>query len=81
MFEYETKTNGTYHVATKYSGDLTHVDVTHLPSGIHARGNSKKYAGDTYSKGVGYNLAYYRALERLAHKVTRHLIHSLPVTV
>jgi hypothetical protein len=77
---WETRTNNTYHVSTLYDGDLTHVDVYHLPTGLRASGNSRRYAEDTYNQIIGRDLAYYRAFERLSHKISRHLVRHLPVT-
>lgn len=74
----QIKDNDSYHVVTTYRGDLTKVDIYHKGTGIHARGNAKRYHSDIYNNEVGRRLAYYRALERVAHKVLIKTIKELP---
>ncbi len=71
--EIHTKQNDTWSVATIYDGDLTSVAVIHEPSGTKARGHAKRNPEDTYDRALGFNLAYFRALERVSNKVVKLL--------
>lgn len=70
----QVKDNDTYHVVYTYAGDVTKVDIYHKKLGIHARGNARRYHTDPYDYSVGQQLAYLRALERVAHKAIRKIL-------
>ena len=67
-----TRSNDTYSVIINYDNDLTSVDVFHIPTGISAIGHSRRMPEDIYDREIGRNLAYFRAFERLSHKITKY---------
>lgn len=77
MLEFHTRANKTYFVSETYDTDLTTVLIVHLPTGITAKGHAKRHSTDIYNASVGQKLAYFRAMERLSHKITKTIIKSL----
>lgn len=77
MLEFHIRANKTYYVSEEYHTDLTSVSIIHLPTGITAKGHAKKHPTDDYNASVGQKLAYFRAMERLSHKITKKIIRTL----
>jgi len=73
----KTETSGNWHRVTSYAGDVTKVDLYHLETGIHARGNAKRYHTDVYDNSIGENIAYFRALSRIGQKIVTKKIKDL----
>lgn len=70
----QVRDNDTYHVVYTYAGDITKVDIYDKKRGLHARGNAKRYHTDPYDANIGQQLAYLRALERVAQKAIRKIL-------
>lgn len=75
----ETRTDEEYHISTWFDGDLTTTKIYHLPTGLHAAGNARRYTEDNYDEEIGYQLSYYRAFERLSNKLARYIVRNLAV--
>ena len=60
-------------VTVYWNGALTTALVTHLLTGVRARGHAKHYQEDTYSPVVGSDLAVARAKARLYDKVQKKI--------
>lgn len=71
------KDNDSFLAVTTRAGDITKVDLYHKETGIHARGNSKRYHMDTYDYYLGKDIAYFRALSRLGEKLLNRTIKDL----
>lgn len=63
--------DNTYDIDIVYNGALTTAHVTHILTGIRARGNSRHNPEDDYDQVFGSDLAIVRAKERLYNKLVK----------
>lgn len=63
----------TYVVSVRFNGALTTAYVSHIVTGLHARGNALHFADDRYDQTFGSDLAIARAKERLYNKLVKRL--------
>jgi len=71
IFASTTRINDTWHLYLSYDGNITSAELYHVPTGLWAAGHAKRLPEDEYNAEIGATLAYFRALERVSHKILR----------
>jgi hypothetical protein len=73
MKRYNIETAHQY-IAVNIEDDLTTVSLLDFETGVTAKAHALRFFGDKYDESIGINVAYNRALGRLARKNEKYFI-------